>query len=61
MDVTEDGVAHARSLGLDAVAGDFLTRDFGPQRYDVVAMWDTIEHLKSPHLFLEKAASLLAI
>lgn len=59
MDVAEDGVAHARALGLDAACGDFLTRDFGSQRFDVVTMWDTIEHLKSPHLFLEKAASLL--
>lgn len=59
MDVVEDGVRHARSLGLDAERGDFLARDFGGRRFDVITLWDTIEHLRSPQLFLEKAASLL--
>ncbi len=60
IDVSADAIRYARSeLGVDAVEGDFLAHDFGPQRFDVVCLWDTIEHLRSPHLYIAKAASLL--
>jgi hypothetical protein len=58
IDITESGVRHARTqLNLDVVQDDFLTHDFGPQKFDVVCMWDTIEHLRCPHLFIEKIAA----
>ena len=57
IDITADGVHHARTqLGLDVRQGDFLTEDFGDRKWDVVCFWDTIEHLRSPHLYLEKAS-----
>jgi SAM-dependent methyltransferase len=59
IDITEDGVRHAReTLGLDAILGDLLTHDFGGRRFDVACLWDTIEHLPRPDLFLEKIAAL---
>lgn len=56
IDISADAVAHARSLGLDARRGDYLTHDLG-KRVDVITMWDTVEHLQRPDLFIKKAAS----
>ena len=36
--------------------GDYLNTDLRRQ-VDIVAMWDTIEHLKRPDLFIKKMAS----
>jgi len=59
IDITDAGVAHARErFHLDVVQADFLAHDYGPQKFDVVCMWDTIEHLRSPHLYVEKIAQL---
>jgi SAM-dependent methyltransferase len=55
IDITEAGVRHARArFGLDVIQSDFLAHDFGTQKLDVVCMWDTIEHLRAPNLYLEK-------
>jgi SAM-dependent methyltransferase len=57
IDITLDGTRYAKeALGLDVVHGDFLTYDFGDRRFDVVCLWDTIEHLRDPHLYMEKIA-----
>ncbi len=68
IDITEEGIFHAREhLGLDVIHGDFLKHDFGNQKFDVVCLWDTIEHLHNPMLYLEKISrhvdrgSLLAL
>jgi SAM-dependent methyltransferase len=59
IDLTDEGVTHTREqLKLPAVQGDFLQHDFGDSRFDVVCMWDTIEHLRRPDLYVEKIASL---
>lgn len=56
MDISADAVAEGvRRFGVDARCGDYLTTEIG-QDHDVVAMWDTIEHLARPDLFLAKAA-----
>lgn len=55
IDITEEGVRYAReTLHLDAIQSDLLKHDFGEQRFDVVCMWDTIEHLGQPHFYIEK-------
>lgn len=55
IDITNAGVAHAREhFKLNVVQADFLAHDYGPQKFDVVCMWDTIEHLRAPHRYLEK-------
>lgn len=68
IDITEDGVRYAREkLDLNVVHSDFLHHDFENQNFDVVCLWDTIEHLSQPQLYIEKVSrqmrkgSLLAI
>jgi SAM-dependent methyltransferase len=57
IDISADGVAHATGkLALNAHQGDYLAFDLG-RKVDVVTMWDTIEHLKRPDLFIAKAAN----
>jgi 2-polyprenyl-3-methyl-5-hydroxy-6-metoxy-1,4-benzoquinol methylase len=59
IDLTSAGVRHTREkYKLPAVQADFLTHDYGSRRFDVVCLWDTIEHLRAPHSYVEKIASL---
>jgi 2-polyprenyl-3-methyl-5-hydroxy-6-metoxy-1,4-benzoquinol methylase len=59
IDISTEAVTHARDvLGVNAGPGDFLSAPL-EDRYDVVCMWDVIEHLSRPDLFLERIASLL--
>lgn len=56
IDISADAVSQARArFGVDAACGDYLTAEIGAD-HDVVTMWDTIEHLARPDLFLDKAA-----
>ena len=55
IDISEDAVSFARNnLKMNAIAGDFLSYNL-VEKQDVVCMWDTIEHLARPDLFIEKA------
>lgn len=59
IDLTAAGVQHTREqFKLGAVQADFLAHDYGARRFDVVCLWDTIEHLRAPHSYVEKIASL---
>ena len=59
IDICAAPIAHARDvLKLDARQGDFLTADFG-RTFDVICMWDTIEHLPTPDEYVTRAAALL--
>jgi SAM-dependent methyltransferase len=67
IDISPAAVAWARTnLGVDVVAGDFAAYDL-TRIPDVVCMWDTVEHLARPDLYIEKlsrmmpAGSLLAL
>ena len=56
IDITRDGVDYARNaLGVSAECGDYLALQTLP--LDVIAMWDTVEHLPRPELFIAKAAA----
>jgi SAM-dependent methyltransferase len=59
IDISVAAATYARvQLHLPVTAGEFLTHEMsGP--VDVVCLWDTIEHLRDPHLYIEKAASYL--
>ena len=47
LDVNADAIAAARRLGTNALCAEFL--DYQPAgTFDVVCMWDTIEHCSSP-------------
>jgi SAM-dependent methyltransferase len=59
IDITDAGVRAARErFGLDVVQADFLAHDYGARKFDVVCLWDTIEHLRAPHEYVEKIARL---
>lgn len=56
IDISRDAVAHAREhKGVDAIAANYaeyaLDRQVG-----MIAMWDTVEHLPRPDVFIAKAA-----
>lgn len=60
IDITEDGIRYANDkLGPVAVSGDLLTYDFRGEKFDVICMWDTIEHLSNPSAYLEKISGSL--
>lgn len=58
-DISEPACAYARQSGMKARWGDFLALDVKRNFFDVVALWDTIEHLARPDLYIEKAAKML--
>jgi SAM-dependent methyltransferase len=58
-DISAEACLDARDRGLHATTGDFLGLPLKQAHYDVVALWDTIEHLGRPDLYIEKAAGLL--
>jgi len=54
IDISDDAVRYAHNvLGVNAQRGDYLKIDLG-RKFDLITMWDTIEHLKRPDLFLAK-------
>jgi SAM-dependent methyltransferase len=58
IDITDAGVRYAREeLHLDVVQADFLAHDYDAQKFDVVCLWDTIEHLREPQRYIEKIAA----
>jgi 2-polyprenyl-3-methyl-5-hydroxy-6-metoxy-1,4-benzoquinol methylase len=49
VDISEYAVAHCcETLGLRAVAGDLKEARFPDQWFDVVTLWDVIEHFSNP-------------
>lgn len=61
IDISREAVAHARNVvGVNVAAGDFLDLEIDGS-IDVLCLWDTIEHLATPHLYLEKAASHMPV
>ena len=59
IDISEDATKDAREvLHQNAHTGDFATFTTDT-KFDVLCMWDTIEHLESPDLYLEKANAIL--
>lgn len=56
IDISATAIDYAvNRLNLDAVAHDYLTFNLG-RKVDIITMWDTIEHLKRPDLYIHKAA-----
>ena len=60
VDVVPEGVQHARDmLHLDVLLADFLSLEDPPESFDIICMWDTVEHLQHPVRFIEKAGQWL--
>jgi 2-polyprenyl-3-methyl-5-hydroxy-6-metoxy-1,4-benzoquinol methylase len=58
IDVSPAAVAHCQKAGLQARVGDFTEMSFDGG-FDLVTMWDVVEHLRVPAIFLSRARSLL--
>lgn len=55
VDVTEEGVKYANEvLRQKAYKVDLEKWDFENKKFDVVCMWDTIEHLRRPDTYIQK-------
>lgn len=52
-------VEHARARGLNVVCGTLETVDLPEQAFDVITMWDVIEHLTDPRGTIDRAYELL--
>lgn len=59
IDVSREMTKEARQKGLNAVCGDFLKYDFKKEKFDLIALWATLEHLPNPEDFIRKIATLL--
>jgi 2-polyprenyl-3-methyl-5-hydroxy-6-metoxy-1,4-benzoquinol methylase len=63
LDISERAVSHARACGLpvwtleEHLRGEAPTAQ--PSAFDVVTMWDVLEHVEDPHGTLQLVASLL--
>jgi SAM-dependent methyltransferase len=49
----------ARARGLDVTIGDFLQADVPPAAFDVLSMWDYVEHVTNPSANFKKAFAAL--
>jgi 2-polyprenyl-3-methyl-5-hydroxy-6-metoxy-1,4-benzoquinol methylase len=58
-DISSQACSYARDHGMNAISGEFMALDVRENHYDVVALWDTIEHLARPDLYIEKASRML--
>lgn len=48
-----------KKFDVDVIAGNFLEMDIVENSYDMVTLWQTIEHLPQPNLFLAKIYKIL--
>ena len=61
IDICAEPTAYARNtLGLNVTEGEFLTTEFPDSAFDVICLWDTIEHLSFPEDYLARVARLLS-
>lgn len=59
-DVAEDVVGYAKKeFGLNVTSKDFLKYDIKENSVDNVFMWDVIEHLTNPDVFIKKITKIL--
>lgn len=58
VDVSEYAVHEAQARGLNVVRGDTLAA-FGGHKFDVITLWDALEHLPDPKALLREACEML--
>jgi len=46
-------------MGLNAKCGTIFNLDFERQYFDVITMWDVIEHVRDPSKYIEKVSQIL--
>jgi len=59
VDLSPNAVALARQKGLDVFQGQLFDVLYAEQSFDLVTMWDVLEHLHDPGAYLARVAQLL--
>lgn len=59
IDISAGAIEIVESRGGKALPVDFLTHDFG-RTFDVISMWDVVEHLRDPFRFFQRAREMLS-
>jgi SAM-dependent methyltransferase len=59
IDVSEQAVSICRAKGINSHVGDLPSAGL-PGKFDVITMWDVVEHVRDPCALLAKAAELLS-
>jgi SAM-dependent methyltransferase len=58
VDISAGAIDIVSSRGGKAILVDFLAHDFG-RTFDIISMWDVVEHLREPVRFFQRARELL--
>lgn len=60
LDVSTFAVSYTRErFGYDVRAGAFTEMEYAPASFDLVTMWDVIEHVPDPAAYIRRAAEVL--
>lgn len=60
LDVSEYATEFARkNLGINALCGNIFDINFKSQSFDIVTMWDVIEHVRDPNRYIEKVGQIM--
>lgn len=59
IEVTPQAAELARQKGLEIIEKDLLNANFRPESFDVITLWDVLEHLTSPNAALLECRRLL--
>jgi SAM-dependent methyltransferase len=60
VDISGPACEYGKSLGLNVECGDFLDIPVEAGQYNLFCLWDTIEHLKRPDLYIKKIRETIA-
>lgn len=59
IDISKSMTDAAQKKGLQMIHGDFLKHDFKNRKFDLIALWATLEHLPHPDQYIHKISQLL--
>jgi len=60
IELNEQAAAYARErMGLDIITGNFLEADLPNHYFDVISLWDVLEHLPDPLPVLKKISQII--
>lgn len=60
LDISRYAIEFAvNNYGVNAVCGTIFDVDFGSQLFDMITMWDVIEHVRDPNKYVEKVSRLI--
>ena len=60
LDISKDAIEFAvQSLGVEAISGSILDIDFKDQLFDIITMWDVIEHVSDPNEYMRAISRMI--